>query len=52
VLANQHMAAVLKAKGYHYQYVFCQGAGHVDSKAMKQTLPEALAWLWHGYPIK
>jgi iron(III)-enterobactin esterase len=50
VLANQRMAAALKAKGYHYEYVFCRGAGHVDRKAVAQTLPEALAWLWQGYP--
>jgi enterochelin esterase-like enzyme len=50
VLANQRMAAVLKAKGYHYEYVFCRGAGHVDHKAVAQTLPEALSWLWQGYP--
>jgi iron(III)-enterobactin esterase len=52
VLANQRMAATLKAKGYHYQYIFCEGAGHVDRKAVGQTLPEALLWLWHGYQIK
>jgi iron(III)-enterobactin esterase len=49
VLANQRMAAVLKAKGYQYEYVFCRGAGHVDRKAVGQTLPEALSWLWQGY---
>ena len=52
VLANQRMAAVLKAKGYHYQFVYSKGAGHVDGKAVAQTLPEALLWLWKGYPIK
>lgn len=52
VMANQRMAAALKAKGYHYQYVFCAGAGHVDRKAVGQTLPDALLWLWRGYPIK
>jgi iron(III)-enterobactin esterase len=52
VLANQRMAAVLKDKKYHYRYVFCAGAGHVDGKAVKQTLPEALLWLWQGYPVK
>ena len=52
VMANQRMAAVLKAKGYHYHYVFCLGApGHVDGKAVGETLPDALAWLWRGYPI-
>jgi len=52
VLANQRMAAVLKEKGYHYQFVFCKGAGHVDGHAVGQTLPEALLWVWKGYPIK
>jgi iron(III)-enterobactin esterase len=51
VIANQHMATVLKAKGYQYHYVFCLGAGHVDGKAVGQTLPDALAWLWRGYPV-
>jgi enterochelin esterase family protein len=49
VLANQRMAAALKAKEYHYQYVYCLGAGHVDRKAVGQTLPGALAWVWEGY---
>jgi enterochelin esterase-like enzyme len=49
VLANQRMAAALKAKGYHYQYVYCLGARHVDRKAVGETLPGALAWLWQGY---
>jgi enterochelin esterase family protein len=49
VLANNRMAAALKAKGYHYEYFFCRGAGHVDHKAVGQTLPEALSWLWQGY---
>jgi enterochelin esterase-like enzyme len=48
VLANQRMATVLKAKGYHYEYFFCLGAGHVDRKVVGQTLPEALTWLWQG----
>ena len=51
-LANQRMAAALKAKGYHYQYVFCLDAKHVDGRAIGETLPEALLWLWQGYPIK
>jgi enterochelin esterase-like enzyme len=49
VLANQRMAAALKAKGYSYEYVYCLGAGHVDRKAVGQTLPGALEWLWKGY---
>ena len=52
VIANQRMAAALKAKGYHYRYVFAENAGHVDAAVVNQTLPEALLWLWNGYPIK
>ena len=52
VMANQRMAAALKAKGYHYRYVFAENAGHVDAAVVNQTLPEALLWLWNGYPIK
>jgi enterochelin esterase family protein len=49
VVANEHMAAALAAKGYHYQFTFARNAGHVDKKARAQTLPEALEWLWQGY---
>ncbi len=49
VLANEHMAAALRNKGYAYRYVFAKGAGHVDGAVVKQTLPSALEWLWDGY---
>ena len=49
VLANQRMAAVLKAKGYAYRYVFAEAAGHTDGRVTRQTLPGALEWLWQGY---
>jgi enterochelin esterase family protein len=52
VMANQRMAAALKAKGYHYHYVFCKDAGHVDKRVVVQTLPEALEWVWRGYPVE
>jgi enterochelin esterase family protein len=52
VMANQRIAAVLKAKGYQYRFVFCKGAHHCDGRALGQTLPDALAWLWQGYPAK
>jgi len=51
VVANEQMAKVLAAKGYHYQFVFAENAGHVDHAVKLQTLPEALEYLWHGYPI-
>ena len=49
VVANENMAKVLAAKGYHYQFVFARNAGHVDSRVKQQTMPEALEWLWHDY---
>jgi enterochelin esterase-like enzyme len=51
VAANENMARVLAAKGYHYQFVFARNAGHTDGAVKRQTLPEALEYLWQGYPI-
>jgi enterochelin esterase-like enzyme len=48
-MANQRMAAALKAKGYAYHYVFAKDAVHVDQRVVGQTLPGALEWLWQGY---
>jgi enterochelin esterase-like enzyme len=49
VEANERMAKVLHAKGYHYQFVFAKNAGHTDRAVKAQTLPEALEYLWQGY---
>jgi iron(III)-enterobactin esterase len=49
VEANERMAKVLAAKGYHYQFVFAENAGHVDRATRMQTLPEALEYVWQGY---
>jgi enterochelin esterase-like enzyme len=49
VVANENMAKVLAAKGYHYQFVFAVNAGHTDRSVKMQTLPEALEWVWQGY---
>lgn len=51
VIANRRMAAALKAKGYHYRFVFCKGAKHVDGRVVRETLAGALLWLWQDYPI-
>ncbi len=50
VLANQHMAEVLKAKGYHYRFNFVPGLGHCDYTAWRATLADTLIWTWRGYP--
>jgi enterochelin esterase family protein len=49
-LANQRMAAVLKAKGYPYRFTFSRGGRHADPRVVEQTLPGALEWLWQDYP--
>lgn len=49
VMANERMAAELRKKGYSYRYVFARNAGHTDGKVTRQTLPEALEWLWKDY---
>ena len=49
VVANENMAKVLAAKGYHYQFIFARNAGHTDGAVKQQTLPEALEWLWKDY---
>ncbi|RYZ52046.1 MAG: hypothetical protein EOP07_20255, partial [Proteobacteria bacterium] len=51
ITANQAMAKAFKDKGYHYKFDFAKGAGHIDGKVYKQTLPGVLEWLWRGYPI-
>ena len=52
VVANERMAKVLAAKGYHYQFVFARNAGHTDRAVKAQTLPEALEYVWRGYGRK
>jgi len=49
VVANNRMAAALKAKGYPYQFVFSEASGHVDRRVELQTMPEAFEWVWKGY---
>jgi enterochelin esterase family protein len=52
VLANNRMADALKAKGYEYQYLWSDGAGHVEKGLVRQTLGEAMEWLWKTYKAK
>ena len=48
-LANNRMAEVLKAKGYEYQYLWAEQAGHVERGVERQTLAEAMEWVWKTY---
>ena len=49
VVANERMAHVLADRGYDYQFTFARNASHCDGAVKRQTLPEALEWLWRGY---
>ncbi|GAC1421767.1 MAG: alpha/beta hydrolase-fold protein [Acidobacteriaceae bacterium] len=49
VVANENMARVLAAKGYHYQFIFARNAGHTDRATRNQIAPEALEYLWQDY---
>ncbi|HVR35037.1 MAG TPA: alpha/beta hydrolase-fold protein [Methylomirabilota bacterium] len=51
VMANERTAAALKAKGYHYRYVFSRDTRHCDRKVFEHTLADTLVWMWRGYPI-
>jgi enterochelin esterase family protein len=52
VVANENMAKALAAKGYPYQFVFAKNAGHCDGAMKGQLIPEALEYVWKGYPIE
>jgi enterochelin esterase-like enzyme len=52
VQANENMAKVLAAKGYHYKFVFARNAGHTDRPTISELYPTALEWVWQGYPIE
>jgi enterochelin esterase-like enzyme len=52
VVANENMAKVLAAKGYHYQFVFARNAGHVEGSMKRQITPEAMEYVWQGYSAK
>lgn len=49
VMAGERTAAALKAKGYHYRYVFSRATGHCDRKVFEHTLADTLVWIWRGY---
>ncbi len=49
VMANERTAAALKAKGYHYRYVFSKASKHCDRRVFEHTLADTLVWMWRGY---
>lgn len=51
-LANNRMAAVLAAKGYEYQYLWSTGSGHVERGVERQTLEQAMEWVWKTYAAR
>jgi iron(III)-enterobactin esterase len=51
LLANQRMAIAFKAQGYHYKFVEGLGAAHCAGEVQNLSLPDALLWVWQGYPL-
>ena len=49
VLANRRTATALKAKGYHYRFVFSRASRHCDRRVFEHTLADTLVWMWRGY---
>lgn len=49
VMAGRRTAEALKAKGYHYRFVFSLGTGHCDHRVFEQTLADTLVWAWRGF---
>ena len=52
VMANERTAAVLKAKGYDYRYVYSKATKHCDGKVFDLTLADTLVWTWRGYHVE
>ena len=51
-LANQRMAAALKAKGYPTYFVFAKDAKHVASTGDRTDFAIGVEFVWAGYPIR
>lgn len=51
-LANNRMAAALRAKGYEYQYLWSTDSGHVERGVERQTLEQAMEWVWKTWSPK
>lgn len=49
---NNDMANALKAKGYEYQYLWSEGAAHVERGVERQTMLQAVEWVWKTYKAK
>jgi len=49
---NNAFANALKAKGYDYQFLWADGAGHVEGGVERQTMMEAMEWVWKTYKAK
>ncbi|MGY9073817.1 MAG: alpha/beta hydrolase [Acidimicrobiales bacterium] len=47
-LANQQMAAALEFRGYDHHFEFGTGGHRTDDPS--RLLPDALRWLWRGWP--
>ncbi len=51
-IQNNTFANALKARGYSYQFLWSEGAGHVEGGVERQTMLEAVEWVWKTYKAK
>src|ERR1044071_8029794 len=49
VMAGERTAAALKARDYHYRFVFSLATRHCEGRVFEQTLADTLVWIWRGY---
>jgi enterochelin esterase-like enzyme len=49
---NNAFANALKAKGYPYQYLWSEDAAHVEGGVERQTMLQAMEWVWKTYKAK
>ena len=49
VTSNTNMAHALAANGNHQRFILALGAGHCDSNARNEVMPDGLIWLWQDY---
>jgi len=49
VIDNHRTAAALKAKDFHYKFVYGLGESHCSPSVRNATLADALMWVWRGY---
>jgi len=51
-VANDNMFTALIQKGHHVQYQIALGRGHSEDAPVGFSIPQAMMWVWRGYPLQ